>query len=174
MAEVENETKHAGGRPPIYETPEQMQQVIDEYFAECNPHVVEYQHFEKMKNGQYKLKTTKKISHQVPYTISGLAYALGMSRQALLDYEKKDEFLVTVKRAKARVERFVEEGMLSSSGVVAGHIFNLKNNFGWRDRQELTGADGTPLMPVALDSAVLARMQKRGNTPPGTETDSEQ
>lgn len=137
MADKDDDIKNKGGRPPKFETPEEMQAVIDAYFAECDPHIVESQYVEKLKNGQYKVKTIKRVSNPVPYTMSGLAFALGMSRQALLDYKKKDKFLDTIKNARAQIERSVEEGMLSSNGVVAGHIFNLKNNFGWQDRHEI-------------------------------------
>lgn len=113
-----------------------MQAVIDAYFAECDPHVVEHQFFQKMKNGQHKLKTMEKISTQVPYTMSGLAEALDMDRRTLVDYAHKDEFLPTIKKARRKVEVYVERLMLASNGVVAGVIFNAKNNFGWVDKTE--------------------------------------
>jgi hypothetical protein len=82
-------------------------------------------------------------------TITGLALSLGFdSRAGLLYYQdEKPEFLATVKRAKSRVERSMERELINRNGTVTGLIFNLKNNFGWKDAQELnhTGADGVPL-----------------------------
>lgn len=98
------------GRPPKFETPEAMQKAIDAYFADCS--------------------TGKK-----PPTVSGLAYELGMSTEALRNYEAKDNFLATVKRAKQRVEMTLEERLLAG-GQATGAIFNLKNNFGWKDKTE--------------------------------------
>jgi hypothetical protein len=103
------------GRPPKYKTPEDMQKVIDAYFSECE-------------------------AIDRPFTMSGLAYALGMSRRALCDYAEKDDFLHTVKSARQRVETFLEERLYESAP--AGAIFNLKNNFGWKDatQTEHTGS----------------------------------
>lgn len=67
-------------------------------------------------------------------TISGLAYALGLSRQGLLEYGRKDEFSDTIKRAKDFVQVALEANLYNNS--VTGTIFNLKNNFGWKDKTE--------------------------------------
>ena len=109
------------GRPPKYETPEEMQMVIDDYFGSL---------------GQDKP------------TISALAYALGMSTEALRNYEAKDEFLATVKRAKQKVEMALEQHLFS--GAVTGAIFNLKNNFGWKDKSEVE--QNTKLTVVEIQS----------------------
>jgi hypothetical protein len=102
------------GRPPAYDTPEDMQQAIDSYFDQC-------------------------VAEDRPPTVTGLALALGFEgRQGLLYYETdKPEFLVTVKRAKGRIEQYIEEQLYRGSSVT-GLIFNLKNNFGWKDSQEFT------------------------------------
>lgn len=97
------------GRPPKYKTPEEMQEVIDDYF--------------------YNLAEDEKP------TIVGLALALNLSRQGLLEYADKGEFSDTVKRAKMKVELALEQHLYS--GAVAGAIFNLKNNFGWKDKTEV-------------------------------------
>lgn len=104
------------GRPPKYDTPEQMQDAIDAYFALCDD--------------------------DNPPLVSGLAYHLGMSTEALRNYQEKDEFLATVKRAKQRVEIALEKRLNASAPV--GAIFSLKNNFGWKDKteQELSGPEG--------------------------------
>ena len=97
------------GRPVLYETAEQMQAVIERYCAEC----------EKDKR---------------PLTITGLAFALGMTRQSLLNYEDKDEFFATVTLAKTRVELWVESQLFV--GNTAGAKFSLQNNFkAWNDTQ---------------------------------------
>jgi len=104
------------GRPRKFNTAEEMQAVIDDYLgAEDRP------------------------------TVTGLALALNMTRQTLLQYEHDGEFSDTVKMAKARVEDALERALWDSNP--AGKIFNLKNNFGWKDakEQQITGAEGKPL-----------------------------
>ena len=100
------------GRPLKYKSVKDMQKDIDKYFAECD---------EKQK----------------PYTVSGLAYALGTTRRTLLDYEEKDEYTHTIKSAKAKIERFNEEALYNKDISTTGVIFNLKNNYGWKDKQEI-------------------------------------
>lgn len=114
------------GRPPKYSTPEEMQAAIDAYFNE---------------GAWVQVGDNREFRP----TISGLAYALDMSTEALRNYEEKDNFLATVKKAKLRVEMALEERLYGNS--VTGLIFNLKNNFGWKDKteQELTGKDGGPI-----------------------------
>jgi hypothetical protein len=142
-ATVDAPSRPRTGRPPIFETPEQMQEAIDAYHADC-------------------------IQRQVPLTMSGLAIALGMSRQALIQYEGRDGFSDTVKQARAKVERQLEEGLLTRERQVAGHIFNLKNNFGWKDVQEVEhthtvlfnpdppAIDITPLSPQLETASALS------------------
>lgn len=102
--------KHAGGRPPKYTEAEEMQKKIDKYFIECD-------------------------LNKKPYTITGLGLALDMSRQDLINYSKKEKFFDTIKKAKMRVENYLEERLINDSSAT-GIIFNLKNNYGWKDKQE--------------------------------------
>lgn len=98
-------------RPNKFKSVEEMQTAIDNYFKDCD-------------------------EKERPYTISGLAYALNTNRQTLLDYQEKDEFTDTIKKAKAKIEQFVEERLFMGSNT-AGVIFNLKNNYDWKDKQEI-------------------------------------
>lgn len=104
------------GRPRKFDTPEQMQKAIDEYFAD------------------------RKKNKKTP-TIESLAVWLNMTRQTLLSYETDEVnriFSDTVKTAKAKVlSEFVDFVLDPTNKVSAAFpIFNLKNNFGYRDQQE--------------------------------------
>ena len=105
------------GRPKKYKRVEDMEKAIEEYFMRCD-------------------------TDELPYTVSGLALALGFdSRMSLInycDYEDEEDkpFLDTIKRAKQKIEEYVET-RLFVSGIATGVIFNLKNNFGWKDKQEI-------------------------------------
>lgn len=67
-------------------------------------------------------------------TISGLAYSLDVDRKTITNYQNRDEFFPTIKRAKAYIEAHLEQMLYGNS--VTGVIFNLKNNFEWRDKTE--------------------------------------
>ncbi len=112
-----------GGRPPIYETPEDLQQAIQTYFDSG----VTLRKVEVGKTGAKEI-----IEIPVP-TISGLCYFLGFdSRQSFYDYEKRDGFSYTIKRARLFIEKEYEEQL--QTGNTVGAIFALKN-FGWIDAQ---------------------------------------
>ena len=114
------------GRPPKFKTVPEMQSAIDEYFDYCDNRVI--------KVYSKSLEDVVEINKPEPYTIEGLCLALDMSRRALLDYEKKDKFLHTIKKAKLKVQRSIVLHSLESNP--AGAIFNLKNNFGYKDKTE--------------------------------------
>ncbi len=77
------------------------------------------------------------IVGQKPPTITGLALALGFTtRQGLLNYQGKKEFLDTITRAKAKVEQYTEERLFDRDGT-NGAQFSLRNNFkGWNGIEE--------------------------------------
>lgn len=131
--------KRGPGQPPKFETPEQMQAAIDAYFEKCDNHTAEI-----VRGGR---KITVKAP--LPYTMTGLAIALGFeSRSSLVNYKRRGKFLNTIRASRLRVEEAVEQKMLTSQGVVAGVIFNAKNNFGWVDRTEVdnTVREAKPLL----------------------------
>ena len=105
---ADEKKKHAGGRPPKYKHVEDMQVLIDKYFNDCD-------------------------ETETPYTITGLAMALDMTREKVIKYGQKDEFRDAIKKAKQKVENSYELRLIKNGR--AGDIFALKN-FGWTDRQE--------------------------------------
>ena len=115
------------GRPLKYKSAEEMQILIDKYFEDCDNYM--FKTYDEEGNEVFK--------HQPkPYTITGLGLALNLSRQDLLQYQGRKEFADTVKRAKQRCENYAEE-QLFRQGNTAGVIFNLKNNYGYKDKQEV-------------------------------------
>ena len=93
-----------------YKNEKDLEEAINKYFIECD---------EKDK----------------PYTISGLALSLGIDRRTLVNYGERESFFPLIKNAKAKVETMLEEN-LYRLGNNSGIIFNLKNNYGWTDKQE--------------------------------------
>lgn len=123
--------KQPVGRPPTYKTKEEIQEKIDKYFEECKGKILRDGNGEPIldKHGYPILIDSK------PPTITGLALALGFtSRQALLNYQAKKEFVDTITRAKSLVEEYAETRLFDKDGS-NGAQFSLRNNFaGWRDK----------------------------------------
>lgn len=103
------------GRPKAFKSVEELEALIDDYFA-TDAYMGEGD------NRQF-----------VP-TISGLALHLDITTATLRNYGKDEDFFSTIKRAKQRVELSLEQRLAGNN--VAGSIFNLKNNFDWKDKTE--------------------------------------
>ena len=112
------------GRLPKYNSPEEMQLVINKYFKECEE------------------------TGEVP-TVTGLCYVLGLDRKCLQSYENmlendrfkrfdntvKAEFVNSIKGAKRYIENCYEQALFNKNSTV-GAIFTLKNNYGYVDKTE--------------------------------------
>lgn len=120
---------HAGGRPPIFTTVEELESKIDEYFAYCNNRIRQVY--------SAKSEGVIEVLDPAPYTMSGLAVFLGMDRRSLLNYSKNEKFFPTIKAARDKVEADVEERMNDKQTFTPGLIFNAKNNFDWKDKSEI-------------------------------------
>ena len=100
------------GKPwePIkYDTPGELSDKIEEYFDSINK--------------------------EWDITITGLALFLGFaSRQSFYDYEQKDGYAYTIKKARMRIENSYEKSLRRLGR--SGDIFALKN-FGWCDKREV-------------------------------------
>ena len=101
------------GRPRAFKSVEEVEEKINAYFNYCE---------EKEK----------------PYTMSGLAYYLGIDRKTLINYSKNEEYFHTIKKARDKVQMQLEENALSNKANPTFTIFNLKNNFDWKDKIEQT------------------------------------
>ena len=128
---VGEDIEYTTGRPPVFESPAHMQQMIEEYF----------------RSPPTKTIYTKEGAVERPVlTITGLSLHLGFcSRQSFYDYEKRAQFSYVVKRARTLIE--CEYESMLQVGNTAGAIFGLKN-FGWTDKAEEEKVEQKPLKVV--------------------------
>lgn len=129
MAEPKN--KKPVGRPLKNPDPAEFGRTAARYFAGCD-------------------------EAEKPYTMAGLASALGMSRSALCEYGHKEGFGDTVKAAREKVHEQIE-GLLYSGSGCTGAIFSLKNNFGWKDRHEVDVGMDADLAALMLGARARGR-----------------
>lgn len=152
MAHLENtdmqdKPRHPGGRPLKFKSVEELQKKIDAYFADCDSHVEDVTEWVQARNTKGQLKKDEnglnylvEVTHKIktvqrPYTITGLAIALGTNRSTLINYEDKEEYFDTIKNAKEKIHNFTEERLYDAHPAAV--IFNLKNNYGWKDKTEV-------------------------------------
>ena len=121
------------GRKPTFTSAEEMQEKIDAYFASCEPELLRDGDGTPMlnKNGEPVYVGGR------PMTIQGLVLALGFtSRQSLLNYKAKREFVDTVTRARLRVEQYAAERLFDRDAQ-RGAQFTLAYGFGYaRDAED--------------------------------------
>ena len=122
------------GRPPKFMDAEELEKKIAEYFEDCD-------------------------NEDKPYTVTGLAYTLGISVQQLRDYKNavnnnnilkkledsvKAELSCVVKRAYQMCEMYAEKRLLDvkCNKSPVGYIFALKNFQGdFVDKQEVVNTE---------------------------------
>jgi hypothetical protein len=119
------------GRPLKFNDPQEIANKGDQFFTDCD-------------------------EKKIPYTITGLAIALGFtSRQMLAEYEMHEGFGDIIKRLRIRVETEVEKRLFGNNPT--GSIFWLKN-YGWKDKTEVEISGDLTL------SARVAESRKRLKT----------
>jgi hypothetical protein len=104
---------HPGGRPRLYESPALFEAKVEAYFASDE--------------GQ-----------KFP-TLSGLCVFMGFcDKQSFSTYEGYGpEFSLTVNKTRLRIENHRHQALIQKDTFTPGIIFDLKNNHGWKDKQEL-------------------------------------
>jgi hypothetical protein len=116
------------GRPLKFKTPQELEEKINQYFIECE------------------------ARGEKPF-ITELAYYLDTSRETLREYKERPEYVDSIKKALTRCEMALEKNLIEGKVNPTGSIFNLKNNYGWRDKNETdltTNGQSILLMPSEL------------------------
>jgi len=134
------------GRPRIYESVEELEQAIDDYFYPMVTTSTE------TKIGTITSEPAKSTERIKKPTVSGLALSIGFaSKQSLYDYEKDERFSYPIKRALSMIEVYHEERL--SDNNVTGAIFALKN-MGWKDKTEVDNRfpEGIQVVMEKVDS----------------------
>jgi hypothetical protein len=101
------------GRPRLYATPDVFSDKAEEYF-------------------------TSEEGQAYP-TLSGISLFLGFSdRESFAKYaDYGDDFSRTVNKARLRIENHRHRRLIDKQHFTPGIIFDLKNNHGWKDQQDL-------------------------------------
>ena len=131
------------GRPLKFESKEELENKINEYFSHCD-----------------KVKK--------PYTIAGMAIYIGCSRDTIYEYEKNkdriEEYSDTIKKARDKILAYLEEKLMMEGKP--GQIFIAKN-YGYTDKQEIESSntnlntDLTSLSPDERQKRINELLSKR-------------
>lgn len=119
---------NSGGRPPKYETPQQLESEVIAFFQHC-------------------------MDNKSNPGVTKLALFLGFaSRQSLFDYKQDKEFAYIIQRALLVVESHYEDALNTFRS--SGAIFALKN-MGWKDQVDQNISQTiTNVSPIVKDTGV--------------------
>ena len=147
------------GAPRKY-TPEELDRAVKQYFKSITRKVklTEQRPTGKKDKMGHEVYVTVPVTnllgkevfvteYLVPPTVGDLSAALGIHRSTWHDYcdpEKHPEFSDTTTQALGRIHAYLERESLTRSGKdLKGVIFNLENNFGYKERLEVdSGVEG--------------------------------
>lgn len=180
LPEQDDKAIHAGGRPLKYETAVQLDMAIQLYFDRCDPHIESHMVATGINtNGKTMFDTREILTDQKPYTMAGLARAIGLDRKTLLNYEKRDEFFPSLQAAKDRCEEYAESQLFSPYSN--GAKFNLINNYrgkhqDWADKHEVdhtTKDQPIPLLAGLAPATLVVEDDEDGGTAPADDSSNE-
>jgi hypothetical protein len=116
------------GRPKKY-TLEYIQEMIKEYVAFCyEPQRSMFGDVITDENGEIVYTQSK------PFTLEGFNSFISWDKETFTLYEAQEEFSETLKNFRELVRQYAVNSLFTNSRT-AGVIFNLKNNWGWVDKQ---------------------------------------
>lgn len=132
-------------KPLKWTSPQELSDKIEAYFQKCDETIVKR---------KYDSKGNELEAQTKPYTITGLALALDTSRETINEYShgtllrfqnasSEEErncalaYVDLIKKAKRRCENWLEDSALTGLAQPIFSMFVLKNNYGWKDTNEL-------------------------------------
>lgn len=126
------------GRPKKY-TKAGLQKAVDGYFASISRTVTARDEAGDLmyNDAGWEIKITQYIR---PPSVSGLCLHLGIDRSTWQNYgdaRLHPELAGVVAQARVRMEAYLEEQLITREKNVQGLIFNLQNNYGWREKREV-------------------------------------
>ena len=102
-------TKHAGGRPPKFKTPEELEAKAEEYFNWCDANPIRI-YKRKDAGANQTAKSGSGVKSQEgeafanrPYTLDGLGLYVGVVWKDFKTYHQDDEFSEVIRTLEARV-----------------------------------------------------------------------
>lgn len=139
------------GRDLIFESPEELSEKIEGYFAKCDARAKEI----VLKDGARTV-----VADPEPYQIQTLAAYLKVTMRTLSNYEKREEFFPTIKIAKEKIEGDQAKRLVDRDKFTPGLIFSLKNNYGWVDKTEV---DTSITFPTGITINFVAAKKEEQN-----------
>jgi len=149
----------ATGRPKKYRSKKALEAAIEAYFHSIS-RTIELTEKKDTGKTDKKGRTIYEIvkivndlgepitvrEYLIPPSQGALCLYLGIAPHTWIDYcdaKKNPEFLQSTTRTRARLESYLERELISRPKGVQGIIFNLQNNYNWKDKKEVEFGEKT-------------------------------
>lgn len=126
------------GRPMVYKSAKALKDAVERYFNSISrtATVTDPMGEPLLNDNGEELQTIRYVR---PPALSSLCLALGIDKKTWINYGDPDlhpDFAPIVSWARGFMEAYLEEE-LNTRDKVSGIIFNLTNNYGWRQKNEV-------------------------------------
>lgn len=148
--------KNAPGRPRAYGTAEELAEAVTDYFESISRTVdaVEMVDSGRRDDSGHVICEPVKITNDagevirrkefvIPPSVTDLCLQLGITRQTWANYAASEECAPVVEWAKAQMQGYLERELLTRTKGLQGVIFNLQNNYDWKERREVEAGPQT-------------------------------
>lgn len=137
------------GRPLKYKNLEELEAAITKYFQSCwlNAPLTDKNGHAILDDNEKPIFTKTQIQ---PYTVTDLAISVGLSRRQLIEYQNgREDFNNAITRAKEYCQAYAERSLFLLKNP-SGAQFSLKNNWHWKDKQEIEQVGASTQVNIAF------------------------
>lgn len=154
--EKQQAPKNGVGRPRKYKTKKSLETAIEGYFNSISRTVPVLGRGDRpvRNDAGEEMYATEYLR---PPTVSGMCLFLGIERstwQNYCDRKLHPEFAEVTEIAKGRIEAYLEEELVTRDKV-QGIMFNLQNNYGWKQKPDREREDeqesGVIVLPPVME-----------------------
>ena len=140
------------GRPRIYKTAKALRAAVERYFRFITYErdvVIYRREMGEDEEGNTIVKEipeiltdskgnpVKETVYREGPSVAALRLFIGVSKSTWAGYDDSEEMKPVVAETRDRMEAYLV-GLLNTKSSTHGVEFNLKNNYGWKDKQEVT------------------------------------
>lgn len=155
----------------ILKNPKALKAKLNDYFKSCDPHIEETEIIDYKKDPAGVKRRIKIKTRQKPYTITGIASAIGLTTKefkeiahpSYISKRGKIKISPSCKQillwAIQQVEHFAERN-LYTPGKVQGSQFLLKNIGDWKDKVE-TESPGLTEAVASLEKSIASALKAK-------------
>ena len=137
--EISQKTRKKPGAPRKYKTAKALERAIEKYFRSISA-TVPMAGIDGREILNDEGEPVMKVEYLIPPSVVSMCLYLGIDKRTWANYcdaKKHPEFAEVTSRAMMRHEAYLVEQSIVREKSVSGILFNLENNYGYRQKAEV-------------------------------------